>query len=526
FSAVMLGLCLLAGHPQTALFTVYTAVAWLFYRVYTQRLGWRTFVFSLIFLGMVSGALAAVQLIPTAEFSLHTSRVDMTFEAKGGGFSFAELSTILFPLRGILWNPNYMGLVGLVLIGIAVWRRVPFWGFFTTLFIGSFFLSFGQKTALYGILYPILPGLALFRGQERVMFIMAHSAAVLVGLGTAHLMTENSSPKKPMRQALILLTVICVSVAVVCFLITLTDARTRAVDDRLASASFSALIFGLMLIGIDWFFQQPTDKIRMAALVGLITFDLFSTSAMLNLNYEPVPVRERLTFPAELSDFRLEAGQRIDGRQHIREGYSTLYRIPDISGSDPLQLAPIRTYLEEIPLERQWEILAVSEARPFAHPVYGFYQVNSDDEAYGFLRESAFEVRHLALLEKNPGPLPENHLPDAPHTVTLTRFEPEHIEMEVSLPENAILTLSLPYYPGWQAALDGKDAEILRNYGGLSAVYVPAGDHTLTLQFKSRWLTLSAVVSGAAWTVSLLFFLMTLRKSAKIVSDNGEKHHG
>lgn len=357
------------------------------------------------------------------------------------------------------------------------------------------------------------------------MFLMAHSTAVLVGLGTSHILTWQTRDlhlKKPIRQTLLFLLAICAGVAAVCFLISLTDYRTRAVEDRLTSAAFSGLLLAAMLLGLNWFFQQPREKFRMVALIGLLAFDLFSANTMLKLNYEPVPVHERIAAPAFPNAFN--KNERVDTRNGIRDGYSTLYRLLDISGSDPLQLAPIRTYLEDIPIERQWEILAVSQVvsrpeeltrledpRPFAHPVYGYYRVTSDDEAYGFLREPAFDVRHLALLEANPGALPDTHLPDKPHSVTIPRFEPEHIELQAVLPENAILTLALPDYPGWQAQIDGQEATILRNYGGLSAVYVPAGIHTVSLQFAPRWF--AAGISGLAWGLVLIVALVILLRN-------------
>lgn len=518
FAAVFLGFCLLAGHPQTALFTIYLAVAWLGYRLYPD---WRAWLVSVVFLGVVSGALAAVQLIPTAEFSLHTSRVEMTFEAKGGGYSFAELSNLLFPIRGEIWNPNYLGIVPLILIGVAVWRKVQFWGFFTLAFGIAFFLSFGQKTALYGLLYPVLPGMALFRGQERAMFMMAHCAAVLTGLGLAQAMTWGTREihhRKPIRQALIIFALLCVLVAGVFFVIGLTEANNRAVEDRLASAAFSALLFGAMLFGLHWFLQAPTHPIQLAALLGLLVFDLFSATAMLKQNYQPIPVEERVSFPAHLADLNLPAGARIDGRGVILDGYSTLYRVPDINGSDPLQLAPIRTYLEEIPLNRQHEILAVGafgegwqavdNPRPFAHLVYGYYRVATDDEAYGFLREPAFDVQNLAILETQVNGLPDVLPETPPGKVEMIRFAPEKIVMQVDTGgDTALLTLALPDYPGWHAEIDGDPVEIVRNYGGLSAVVVPPGTHTVTLEFRSRWLLLSGVISGVAWLM-ILFTLV------------------
>lgn len=531
FSAVFLGISLLAGHPQTSFFTICAAVMWLAYRLYPR---WRLWLRSVIFLGGVSGALAAIQLIPTAEFSLYTSRVDMTFESKGGGYSFAELSNMLFPIRGDIWNANYLGLVALVLMGIAIWRRVPRWGFFTALFGVAFFLSFGQKTALYGILYPILPGLSLFRGQERVMFLMAHSAAILVGLGVAQLM-QGQTQEKSLRQTILILFSICGVVALVFFMFSLTEAGNRAIEDRLGSAAFSALIFAVMLLGLGWFLQNPSEKMRLGALIGLLVFDLFSANAMLKLNYEPIPIRERMLFPAVVQHLDLANGERIDSRGLYLEGYSTLYRMADISGSDPLQLAPSRVYLEEIPSERAWEILAVAYAglsplptpRPFAHPVYGYYQVATDEEAYGFLREPAFDVRNLAILETEVGGLPDA-ASEENADVTITHFAPEKIALEVELPENAILTLALMDYPGWEAQIDGEDAEILRNYGGLSAVYVPAGTHEISLTFRSRWLPVAAVISLMAWVsvVVIAVWGVIRRKPATMEENQGASSHG
>lgn len=366
------------------------------------------------------------------------------------------------------------------------------------------------------------------------MFLMAHSAAILVGLGVAQLM-QGQTQEKSLRQAILILFSICGVVALVFFMLNLTEAGNRAIEDRLGSAAFSALIFAVMLLGLGWFLQNPSEKMRLGTLVGLLVFDLFSANAMLKLNYEPIPIRERMLFPAVVQDLDLANGERIDSRGLYLEGYSTLYRVADISGSDPLQLAPSRVYLEEIPSERAWEILAVAYAglsplptpRPFAHPVYGYYQVATDEEAYGFLREPAFDVQNLAILETEVGGLPDA-ASEENADVTITRFAPEAIDIEVDLPENAILTLALMDYPGWEAQLDGEDAEILRNYGGLSAVYVPAGTHEISLTFRSRWLPVAAVISWAAWLVVVVVAALGVirRKPATMEENQGASSHG
>ena len=63
-----------------------------------------------------------------------------------------------------------------------------------------------------------------------------------------------------------------------------------------------------------------------------------------------------------------------------------------------------------------------------------------------------------------------------------------------------MLTLALPHYPGWDAALDGEAVDLLRAYGGLSAVALPdPGSYTLTLTYRPWTFRLGAALSAATW---------------------------
>ena len=46
---------------------------------------------------------------------------------------------------------------------------------------------------------------------------------------------------------------------------------------------------------------------------------------------------------------------------------------------------------------------------------------------------------------------------------------------------DAILSLAMVDYIDWEATLDDEPVDILRAYGALSAIEVPAGDHTIQL---------------------------------------------
>jgi hypothetical protein len=284
------------------------------------------------------------------------------------------------------------------------------------------------------------------------------------------------------------------------------------------------------------------------ALVALLVFDLFSVTTSIG-NYDPIPADERMPEPAMIAQIRddmLTPGARVDGQRGLRDNWGTLYDVPDIRGISPLILQSFHTFLNDLPEYRAWDLLAVSyvltdwnelpvpseivetaeddfgsynlhqldSPRDFAHLTYGASIVTSDDEAYGLLRVPAFDTRQFVILDSDPGVDLPGAAPDDPGQTTITRFEPERITIEAETPSPAILTLALPHYPGWQVTVNGTEADLLRAYGGLSAVALSdAGSYTVELRYRpwtftaGMWIsiiTLAAliIVTAAGWIIS------------------------
>ena len=59
-----------------------------------------------------------------------------------------------------------------------------------------------------------------------------------------------------------------------------------------------------------------------------------------------------------------------------------------------------------------------------------------------------------------------------------------------------LMKVSVPYFPGWQASVDGQRREILRVDHALMGVVVPAGEKELVLRFHSTWFAAGAWLSG------------------------------
>lgn len=76
---------------------------------------------------------------------------------------------------------------------------------------------------------------------------------------------------------------------------------------------------------------------------------------------------------------------------------------------------------------------------------------------------------------------------------------------------DCVLVLSLDYLPGWKASVDGEDCRLFSAYGFLTALYLPAGEHLVTLDYHAPGLAAGGVISF----LSLLAFLALLFLSAR-----------
>ena len=521
-AGVAMALSLLAGHPQTSLFSLYLALAFLAYRLWPlAEKSWRTFALTFVgmaaLLGLIAGGLAAIQLLPGLEYMQHTTRQSMGFDAKGNGFPYQDVAQMLFPGFISLWSPLYMGIAGLVLAVLALIRHAPHSIFFGVAALIGLGLSFGAGSVLYDVAYLLAPGVSWFRGQERAVFVIAVSASILAGLGTAEALRWRPARVRDLRRALIGLVMICGVMATVLFVLWLTPDRATY-EAGLRSVVFATLLAALTAAVLPWLVNHPAERLPRLALIGLVVFDLFSVT-MGTPNFDPVPANDRLPEPAIVGQLRdmLPVGARVDGARGLGENYGTLYAVPDIRGISPLELDSIHTYLEAMPIERAWDLMAVSyvltdwnelsvpseiiataensygsynvhqlaDPRPFAQLTYGATVVASDNEAYGLLREPSYDTRQFVILDRDPGVELPGAAPADPGTADLITFEPERIVIETQTSAPAVLTLALPDYPGWQATRNGTNVDLLRAYGGLSAVALPeSGAYTIQLVYR------------------------------------------
>lgn len=74
------------------------------------------------------------------------------------------------------------------------------------------------------------------------------------------------------------------------------------------------------------------------------------------------------------------------------------------------------------------------------------------------------------------------------------------VDGTISVDENKILCLSIPYSKGWSAYVDGEETELLQANTMMSAIEISPGEHKIHLQYKTPYVNSGIIVSslGAA----------------------------
>jgi Bacterial membrane protein YfhO len=534
-----LALSLLAGHPQTSLFFGYVALTYLGWRVLTQRRPWTTFVAGAAIFGLIGAGLAAVQLIPGWEYTRLTARNAINFDAAGNGFPFYDVAQMIFPGIVSLWSPLYFGGVGLALAIVAIWKRVEGAIFWLAVAVVALALSFGHNTIVYDIFYNVIPGFSLFRGQERSAYVIAVAASILAGLGALAILRPGDAIPRGYKLALWGIVGLAFALCATLFVNWLTTPGTDGKQLGLVTFSLFVAVLAAALIGnwrgVGW---------RPAALLGLIAFELFSFGRT-NPNLESKPAAERLlTLPlvqAILADH--QGIFRVDGARGLGENYGTLYGVMDIQGISPLRLTSVGRLLK-LPAPSAWEALAVryvptdrtaletpstvvatgadaagpvnlhrlDNPRPFARLVYRTWIEADDNAALGILGDPSYDARNTVILPADPGvALPSQPAADA--SAEVTNFEPESLNVHTTSSAPAILSVSLVYYPGWQATIDGQPATLLRADTALTALVVPSGDHTVQFTFRPQSFTVGALLSLLTLILGGIGFAVSVRQA-------------
>lgn len=523
-SGLALSFSVFAGHPQTTFFSAHLWLAYFIYRCWRAQIHWRKASGALLLVAIFVFALSAVILLPAAEYQLASSRTSLTYADKANGFQLRDGLQFALPSALSHWSPLYFGVIGFTLALYAIERRVRgslFWAGVATF---ALLLSLGGHGFLYPILYRILPGLSLFRQQERAALLVALAAAALVTLALTEF--HEGTRGRLSARGILFLTL---------FLATLLV--WAAVE---SGATRPALLSAVWILAVCFAFywqeRAPTPVTNLLLVLIVLELLLFHQQQP---NYSPLPAEAQLPGLAEaIRHAAQETGYtkpaRVDGVVGLGGNYGAAYGLADIRGISPLSLRGSKAIidLDDSINPIAWELFAVSHVfhdwrelpvptetsrivaaqegfayvhrlahpRPFAQFVSRYSRVPSAEAAIAAIRDiTANELREWAILETAPTNLPASNAAALYASADVVHFSPERIELSLATPADALLTLALPFDGNWHARIDGAASPLQRAYGSLTAIVIPSGSRSLILSYAPRSVTIGAFISGLTW---------------------------
>jgi len=514
----------------------------------------------------LGSALSAMQMLPALEFTRLSGRLnEFSYEQKAQGFLLADVSQILLPgLRGAM-SPLYASLGGAFLALLTLFpmssdnalpkrfrvshivRNEAFiWWLIglVTLAIGL-----GAQTPLYALAYRFMPGIALFRQPERIALVVQFALVLLAVEGYQRL-TE-----KGHRW---LWRVLVIAFAIIS-LIGLAANWNMEGRDAWGLIALNAVLFAAWVGGevFPSMWRKSNSPHRpiwnglSLLLIALLTLDLLMQMRQ-SIPYVADTSENRIALAPILEQLRVpdstQIMSRVDGAVGLRDD-GLAFRVPNIYHAGPLSIATIEE-IRHTPVDRFWEVLGVRYAtlaidkspptewgliprgegvnstgdgfrlfelpdpRPLALLLYDSRDAGGD---MAFAREIMSDSRiHLRDTAVTTLPLPFSLPGTAPalHEIRDVQFQsPESLSLTVSTEANALLSLSIPRYPGWQASVNGQPVEMVEVYGGLIGIPVQAArDQHVGLIFVSSSVEMGVLISAGAGLIVLIMGVWHLRR--------------
>jgi hypothetical protein len=424
----------------------------------------------------------------------------------------------------------------------------------------------GDNTPVWGIFYSVIPGIRLFRAPSQAMFLFGFAATTLAALGVDRVLRAAAEEDEEAWPRLLRVLLGGVGILAVLSLLAASggllsvwttlfrpDAdpgKLALLEPFLVRGAFVSTALAAGTAGLAWAVRRsylaPTalvaglvllvavDQLRVdESFVQVIDFHEWSRpganiQAVLDLHAsDPEPYRlfslDRSAqdvkpalfgielaaghHPNDLSRYRELIGMVGSGipenlfHPNVRKLLNVRYILwPHLDprfGAGPEDNVVSRTQLQDgRPYETVYADIGLPRARLVARAV-----VKSDDEAVPYMLTDAFDPATEVVLSEEP-PVALDGQPVAGE-VRWEERSPGRLRLSVTADRAALLVVADNWFPAWRATVDGTEAPVLRAYHTLRAVPVPAGEHTVLMEYRSDvvarslWLSVVALLALA-----------------------------
>lgn len=539
-SGVALGLSILAGFPQIFYYSAGVLALYILLRGYWRdenRVSFRKSLLGMALALLVALGVGAAQWFPTYELfqnSIRAGGVPHLWKA-GWAYSFRDLLTFLSPFQmgrpsqgyfleisDLFWeNFFYTGTLSLWLSCFVVFlqfkRNIHVRALVV---IGAISVAVALSGAfgMEGLLRDALPGFDFFRVHQRILFIFAFSMTLLAGFGV-HFVLE----KLGKVAAFLLLAIVSVDLFI-------TGYKENAYADTSAWFQHPPFLHIVRakpgrILSDSYDAYMKAFKVSSGWRLGTNAYSAIRRSLAPNSNIEwevPAVHGHGALFLKRFDNLWKILSANLWSQEERNESVITPLgrRLLNLQNTQYLlTFFTVKTpgfvplfesrYTEGLPTFRMYGNM---NSLPRAIVVSKARYAKTGEEALRILLKNDFDPSRSVLLEEK-----ESFSPGmaGKWRAEIKEETPHHLTLSVSSEKEGFLVLSDTFYPGWKAALDGKETPILRANYAFRAIRLPAGNHEVVFQYEPFSYKLGCWVSSltlAGIVVFLGTWLFRIRK--------------
>jgi Bacterial membrane protein YfhO len=470
------GAIVLVGHFQTALYAFFALAIFLAADFAIARVSWHRGAFALLVAVVAGALLSAVMVLPGLELTGESIRAGADYSKDAGAsLTPGALATLVSPDHYGALDPEhytgpqditqfylYMGilLVPLALLGLTAARER--WYGLALLVPGAWY-ALGPAGGLYSLV-SMLPAFRSVRAPVHMWFVAALGLALLAAAGVGVLRARYRSPW--MAIAL------------------------------LAVTGLDLYYWNMERNGLAYARESFQDR------YGSLEDRFRTVSAPLTSN----PLHRIWAANASPSFGPLNGS--LDNRMEATFGYN------------PLELARYSQYLEAATANpKLLNGLAVTATLNSANGVFSTNPA-ALPRIYAPETVSAARTRQEAAARLGSLDPAREAVVEATAAIAqnggakaqITGYEGDVYRARYQADHATLLRIAAPYFPGWQAEVDGKAVKVVPVDVALMGVVVPAGDHELVVRYRSTWFATGAAISGITWLGAILWLWWGFRR--------------
>lgn len=566
-----------SGHFQMSIyFLLFVCLYILFKYLETKKLLFAGFAILSVVLGLL---LSCAQLFPSIELYGQSFRSTIFAKTEVIPWAYIPtfLAPDFFgnPVTRNAWFGHYAewnAYIGLLPLMFAVYalfsikknRNILF---FTITAIFSILLAFPSPflELLVFLKIPVLSTSA----ASRIIVLFSFSAAVLAGFGFNTFYVDLQAHHY--KKIISVFTIFLVSILILWFIVLLhlfiPLERINVARSNLILPTFMLIFFLLALIGLIFLKRTTIRLLILWVIIVVVCVDLIRFSTKWQ-SFEP----KNLAYPAvAVTDFypKISGYNRVIGNYGAEN--SVYYHLPSLEGYDAVYIRRYGQFIASLqngkltdsyrsvvdyPYQGAYTLLGANflGAKYIVHKTsdgqnvwefpYWRYSPSSlkllfDDGKYQVLENKnayprAFLVSRV-VVKKNPQQILDTMFSSKTNLKTtavieqtlavnaqlstgsavISSYKPNIIKIKTQSNRQSFLVLTDPYYPGWEARVDGKLTKIYRTDFAFRGILIPQGEHTVEFIYAPKTFYYGAIVGIIGVIGILSLSLLNIKAQGK-----------